>query len=1059
VGGTSGDGEALAVPAAVRIVDLDAPLTDVGLPARPGPPYRSLVAVARMGGEPLGAATISVDALGWVSREQLAAGLYSELDGQLPPHGIPGRTHRRPKKRSRRHSLSVVVTTRANPVGLERCLRSIIDCDDDSLEIIVVENKPGFAPTRHLLVERFEAIPGLRYVEESRRGLSHARNAGLAVAEGDIVAFTNDDIVVDPGWLGRSAKAIERSDDVACVAGLILPLEVETDADLRLERFAGLCWGLRRRTYRLEDGADLPPSLPHTRCAARSGANTTVRADVARELGWFDVSLGAGTVVGRGEDLDLYIRLLRDGHAVAYEPSAIVWRAQSDAKPHVRRHAYRCGIGVGAVRAKHKLASRPRVVLPSGTPGGVRRLERLGTLLGPAAYLVSRIAARGRARWLGRPAGRLDARRTPVELMLLGGEKAIEVVSFRDGEVARPPRAPGWHRREPAVGRRAAPVPTVAARAAAPWGAAPMLMLIAAIGVALVAVGDALARSGTGDGRLLFWAGVMTVVLPIAYRLASEDVQRGERVVLLTVFGLALYCVKFLRDPFAFTYADELVHVANVNAILQTGHLLTPNSILPVTPLYPGLESATAALASLAGLSPFAAGIVIVGVGRVLLTLGFFLFVETLTGSTRTGGIAALMYAAAPNYIFFTGQYSYESLALALAIVTVFVLARWMRASGSADSSGWSIVIVLVTAATVVTHHMTTYALVAFLLAVSVLTAVLPGVRSRAAPWLITGAAVSLTALWLLTVARRTDDYLAPIIKGAIAATSDTLSGEAATRVLFRPSAGPPAPVWEHGVAIGSVVVLMLVMPFGLWTVWSRFRTSPMVVALAAAGVLYGATLPLRLVPGAWETASRASEFLFVGVAVVVALAGVERLATSRMPRLGRWAIAGFAGIIISGGIVAGSPSESRLAPTYRIVSDDGAVDPESVTAAGWVGSNLGHGNRFAAEPSDARLLQSYGRQLAIAGVYPDVQDILHARRFEPWMPRLLRDARIRYVSVDSRRISANPGLYAFSPPSSWTAALFPGSVVGKFDRDGRADRLFDSGHVVIYDIRAMTHD
>jgi hypothetical protein len=576
--------------------------------------------------------------------------------------------------------------------------------------------------------------------------------------------------------------------------------------------------------------------------------------------------------------------------------------------------------------------------------------------------------------------------------------------------------------------------------------------------VALVAVGDALARSGTGDGRPLFWAGVMAVVLPIAYRLASEDVRRGERVVLLTVFGLALYGIKLLRDPFAFTYADELVHVANVDAILRTGHLLTENSILPITPLYPGLESVTAALASLTGLSPFAAGIVIVGVGRVLLTLGFFLLVETLSGSARTGGIAALMYAAAPNYIFFTGQYSYESLALPLAILTLFALARWLRAIRGDDSFGWSIVIVLMMAAIVVTHHMTTYALLAFLVAVSVLAAVLPGVRARWAPGLITGAAGALTALWLLTFAGRTDDYLAPIIRGAITATSDTLSGEVATRTLFRPDAGPPPPVWEHGVGIGSVVALMLVMPFGLWTVWSRFRTSAMVVALAAAGVLYGATLPLRLVPGAWETASRASEFLFVGVAVLVALAGVERLATTRAPQLGRWAIAGVAGMIISGGIVAGSPSAWRLAPTYRIQSGDGAVDPEGVTAAHWVGSNLGHGNRFAAEQSDARLLQAYGRQFGIAGNYPDVQDILHARAFDPWMFSLLRDWRIRYVSVNSLRISANPGLYGFSPPWSWTAALFPGSAVGKFDRDRRTDRLFDSGHVVIYDIRAVTH-
>ena len=354
---------------------------------------------------------------------------------------------------------------------------------------------------------------------------------------------------------------------------------------------------------------------------------------------------------------------------------------------------------------------------------------------------------------------------------------------------------------------------------------------------------------------------------------------------------------------------------------------------------------------------------------------------------------------------------------------------------------------------------MTTYALLAFLVAVSVLTAVLPGVRSRWAPWLIAGGAGALTALWLLTVASRTYSYLAPVIKGAITATVNTISGELATRTLFRPEAGPPPPVWEHAVGVGSVVILVLIMPFGLWAVWSRFRTSPLVLALAAAGALYGATLPLRLVPRAWETASRASEFLFVGVAVVVALAGVERWGTSRVPQLGRWVIVAAAGMLISGGIIAGSPSEQRLAQTYRIERGDGAIDPEGVGAARWALSNLGQGNRFAAEQSDARLLQAYGRQFAIAGSYPDVQDILHARAFDPWMLGLLREERIRYVSVNSLQISANSGSYFFSPPWSWTAALFPGEVIGKFDRDGRADRVFDSGYIAIYDVRAMTHD
>ncbi len=60
--------------------------------------------------------------------------------------------------------------------------------------------------------------------------------------------------------------------------------------------------------------------------------------------------------------------------------------------------------------------------------------------------------------------------------------------------------------------------------------------------------------------------------------------------------GLALYAAKLLRDPFGFTFGDELAHLHNLQEILATGGLFGSNSILPVTPRYPGLESAAAAV-------------------------------------------------------------------------------------------------------------------------------------------------------------------------------------------------------------------------------------------------------------------------------------------------------------------------------------------------------------------------------------------------------------------------------------------------------------------------------
>ena len=78
--------------------------------------------------------------------------------------------------------------------------------------------------------------------------MGRARNAGLRVARGTIVAFTDDDVIVDPAWAPAVLDAFARTPDVDCVTGLILPLEFETAAQLSVERFASYGKGFVPRT-------------------------------------------------------------------------------------------------------------------------------------------------------------------------------------------------------------------------------------------------------------------------------------------------------------------------------------------------------------------------------------------------------------------------------------------------------------------------------------------------------------------------------------------------------------------------------------------------------------------------------------------------------------------------------------------------------------------------------------------------------------------------------------------------------------------------------------------
>ena len=206
----------------------------------------------------------------------LELGLRRALNGRV--NG--GLADHPPRLASPTTSVSVVVTTCCEPVKLERCLRPLLACDYEHFEIIVVENRPGSASTRRMLAKSFGAVREMRYAEEWRPGLSRARNKGVMVARGELVAFIDDDTVLDPSWMRCFVERFER-DDVDCVTGLILPLELETDHQLLLEQFAGFGKGFRRRTYRRPEPHSGVPVYPYTPGAIGSGANTILRRRVA----------------------------------------------------------------------------------------------------------------------------------------------------------------------------------------------------------------------------------------------------------------------------------------------------------------------------------------------------------------------------------------------------------------------------------------------------------------------------------------------------------------------------------------------------------------------------------------------------------------------------------------------------------------------------------------------------------------------------------------------------------------------------------------------------------
>jgi GT2 family glycosyltransferase len=315
--------------------------------------------------------------------------------------------------------VTVVVATRERTDSLASCLDSLDRLDYPDYEVVVVDNDPVTDTTAELV--RCRAQPRLRYVRESRRGLAAAHNCGLQLAEGTIVAFTDDDVVVDRHWLTEVAKAFRADTDVACVTGLILPAELQTAAQVLLEAHGHFSKGFEQRVFDLGDHRPSDPLFPFTVGQVGSGANMSFDRDTLRELGGFDPAIGTGTVARGGDDLAAFFAVLAAGHRAVYQPSALVWHRHRRDLDSLAGQAYGYGVGLGAYLAS-AVANHPALIgqalhrAPAGLayafrsasprnahlqglwPRHLTRLERRGLALGPLAYCISRWRTRDRRR-------------------------------------------------------------------------------------------------------------------------------------------------------------------------------------------------------------------------------------------------------------------------------------------------------------------------------------------------------------------------------------------------------------------------------------------------------------------------------------------------------------------------------------------------------------------------------------------------------------------------------------------------------------------------------------
>jgi cellulose synthase/poly-beta-1,6-N-acetylglucosamine synthase-like glycosyltransferase len=322
--------------------------------------------------------------------------------------------------------VTVLIATRDRPESLGRCLESIVAMRYPELAVVVVDSASRTVDARGV-VERFSRRLPITFVEEQRPGLARAHNAGLRAVTTPIVAITDDDVIVDPGWVASIVDAFAVSPKVGCVTGRIVAARLDTPAQRWVDDRLGFSKGSERRVFDLAGNRPADPLFPYAAGALGSGANMSFRLDALRAIGGFDPALGAGTPARGGDDLAAFHAVIRRGYTLVYEPAAVVQHHHYERIDALERQIRGYGVGLGAYLAKLVIED-PRVAVDmarrtapalrrlrsmraSGTPATAtppraipvvgrkpasstieRRLERLASrerravLLGPVAY-------------------------------------------------------------------------------------------------------------------------------------------------------------------------------------------------------------------------------------------------------------------------------------------------------------------------------------------------------------------------------------------------------------------------------------------------------------------------------------------------------------------------------------------------------------------------------------------------------------------------------------------------------------------------------------------------
>lgn len=256
--------------------------------------------------------------------------------------------------------VSVIIPTRDRVEHLRRCIATVVSLEYPAgrWEVLIVDNAPKTTATAEFVDTLANLSVPVRYVLAKKPGLSHARNCGLQEVKGEFVAFTDDDVSLDRYWLAELMRGFTRADWVGCVTGILLPGELETEAQILFEQHGAFVKGFSRQIFDLTEYRIPDRLYPYRATVFGAGASMAFPRSILAELGEFDPALGAGSIAKGGEDLDYLFRVITAGLRIVYEPGALAYHVHRREYAALRSLLTDYGVGLSSYLTKIVISNR-----------------------------------------------------------------------------------------------------------------------------------------------------------------------------------------------------------------------------------------------------------------------------------------------------------------------------------------------------------------------------------------------------------------------------------------------------------------------------------------------------------------------------------------------------------------------------------------------------------------------------------------------------------------------------------------------------------------------------